>query len=60
MFYPGETKRTLLLDLIDDDTVEDNEFYFLNISESLPDRVTVGRYPSTRVIIQDDDGKPHM
>ena len=60
VFYPGETKHTLLLDLVDDDIVEDNEFYFLNISESLPQHVTVGRYPSTKIIIQDDDSKLHI
>ena len=57
VFYPGETRRGLLLDLIDDDTVEDTEYFFLNISSSLPERVTIGRYASTKITIIDDDGE---
>ena len=56
VFYPGEIRRRLLLDPIDDDIVEDNEYYFLNISDVLPNRVSVGTYASTRITIHDDDG----
>ena len=57
-FYAGETRHRLILDPIDDDIVEDNEFYFLNITGTSSNRVTIGRYPITRITIQDDDGKP--
>lgn len=57
IFYPGETRQTLLLDLIDDDTVEDTEYYYLNISKSLPNHVSVGTYAETKITIQDDDGE---
>lgn len=56
IFYPGETRHRLLLDLIDDDIVEDTEYYFLNISNTLPNGVTAARYATTKVTIYDDDG----
>ena len=50
---------TLPLDIIDDDIVEmREEYYSLNIYDDLPDGVTIGKhFPSTRVVIKDDDGK---
>ena len=60
IFYPGETRQRLLLDLIDDDTVEDTEYYFLNISSSLPERVSIARYAATKITIIDDDGKLYL
>ena len=56
IFYPGETRHRLLLDLIDDDTVEDTEYYFLSISNTLPDGVSIARYNTTRITIYDDVG----
>ena len=49
----------MLLDLIDDDTVEDTEYYFLNISSALPKRVSIARYAAAKITIIDDDGKLH-
>ena len=48
----------MLLDLIDDDTVEDTEYYFLNISSALPERVSIARYAAAKITII-DDGKLH-
>jgi len=47
----------LPLDPIDDDIVEDTEYYFLNISSSLPERVSIGRFAATKITIIDDDGE---
>ena len=50
---------TLPLDIIDDDIVEmREEYYSLHIYDNLPHGVNIGKhFSSTRVVIQDDDGK---
>ena len=59
----GFTTFHLPIDVIDDDIVEQRiEHYFLNIvNTTLPQRVKVGKiYPTTRVEMKDDDGKPSL
>jgi len=56
-FYAGRTRYKLKFHVIDDDIVEENEYYFLNISSSLPSSVSIARYEATKITIRDDDGK---
>jgi len=56
-FYAGQAQYKLKLNVIDDDIVEEDEFYFLNISISLPSGVSLARYEATKITIRDDDGK---
>ena len=54
----GRTNYKLLIDTVDDDIVEPPVKYFeIEIDEnSLPDGVSVGKIPKTRINIMDDDG----
>jgi len=56
-FYAGQTRYKLKLYVIDDDIVEENEHYFLNISSSSPSGVSIARYEATKITIRNDDGK---
>jgi len=56
-FYPGQMRYKLKLYVIDDEIVEENEYYFLNISSSLPSYISIAGYGATKIIIKDDDGK---
>jgi len=56
-FRAGQTQYKLRIDVIDDDIVEEDEYYFLNISSSLPSGVSIARYEATKITIKDDDGK---
>ena len=56
-FYVGQTQHKLKFHVIDDDKVEENQYYFLNIiSSSLPRGVSIARYETTKITIADDDG----
>jgi len=57
IFYAGQTRYKLKLHVIDDDIVEEDEYYFLNISSPLPSGVSLARYEATKITIKDDDGK---
>ena len=57
-FYNGERRKSLPVRHIDDNIVETNEKYnFTIVTESLHSRVTVGKYDTTTIVINDDDGK---
>ena len=54
----GETSASLNISIIDDDTLEENESFVLNINpSSLHNRVVLGNPSQTTVTIVDDDGK---
>ena len=59
MTCTGYHTDTLPLNIIDDDIVERREeYYSLYIYDCLPPGVKIKRYfPSTRIVIKDDDGK---
>ena len=59
MTHMGYHYGSLPLDIIDDDIVEmREEYYSLYIYDNLPQGVNIGKhFPSTRVVIKDDDGK---
>jgi len=56
-FYAGQTRYKMKLHIIDDDIVEKNKYYFLNIGSPLPSGVSLARYEATKITIRDDDGK---
>ena len=58
IFYEGERRKSLIVRHIDDNIVETDEEYNLTIIiGSLHSRVTVGKYGTTTVVINDDDGE---
>ena len=57
IFYAGQTRHKLKHHVINDDIVEENEYFFLNISSPLPSGVSLARYEATKITITDDDGK---
>ena len=47
----------ILLNIVDDDMVEPDEYYFLVIEDSLPAGVSLGKMNKLFINILDDDGK---
>ena len=56
-FPAGITSSSVNITVVDDNILEGNEDFHLNISNSLPDRVTLNDTNSAIVIIKDNDGE---
>lgn len=58
----GEKSIKLTLFPIDDDIVEDDEHFYVNISRPVfyprtGDRIHLCKYPDTKIVIRDEDSK---
>lgn len=57
MFPAGVTNVSLDILIVDDNLLERDEQFTLNISSSLPPRVSANNFSQARVTIQDNDGR---
>lgn len=59
IFFPaGVTRVTFNVTIIEDNTLEHDEFFSLSVDPLiLPDRVTIGNYTDTTITIVNDDSK---
>ena len=56
-FPAGVTSMSLNNTVVNDEILESDENFYLNICSSLPDRVAVGDINQTTVTIKDNDGE---
>jgi len=57
IFPVGETRKLIEAYAIDDNIVEETEYFNLNIINPQDHNVRVGRYGETKIMIYDDDSK---
>ena len=54
-FPAGVTNKSVVIDIVDDKTFEADENFYLHISNSLPDNVTLGDAVQTTITIMDNE-----